>query len=944
MTRVAAVWASSCLLFGCTSEDTIISSNQEPDPVTLDFAIAYIKRPVPVDEDGNRVGENLADPIAFDDPISFRAGATLILRDRAAPSAQDRDITTAAFQQNPDDPIPLYDVRDLVVSPDGEFLAFAMRAPEIENADPEDQPKWNIWTYELETSTLRRVITSDITAEAGHDIMPAFLPDGRIVFSSTRQRQAKAILLDEGKPQFDGQEETLQGPNFVLHVMNPDGSDVHQITFNQSLDLYPTVMSNGRIAYLHWDRNTVDHDFNLYSVRPDGRDVQLLYGRYSHDTGANGDTVEFFSPIEMPDQRLQVITKARRNMRIGGDMAVIDVTNFVENTVSFNGAGTAPAQTSLASDTVYTDDQPSPGGLFHSVFPLWDESNRLLVSWSPCLLNRIDPNTQETTTLPCTEENLADTALVEAPPQYSIWMWDQTSGTQLPVVIAEDGFWFTNPITVQPRPRQDVLVDGVGGIDLDQTLVDENVGVLHIRSVYDIDGVDSTPAGIVAMADPVTTPVADRPARFLRIVKAVAIPDDEVYDFDGSAFGAGRGQLMKEIIGYAPVEPDGSVKVKIPANIAFTISVLDQRGRRISPRHQNWLQLQAGEEMECSGCHTDENVPHGRIEAQPASINVGATTTGVPYPNSDPAWFPDQGETMAETYTRINGIPNPNLDVIFDDVWTDANIIPKAPSFSYLYSALTTPAPIPNACATTWNPSCRILLNYETAIQPIWEVDRRVFDVDGMTVLADNTCTTCHNSRDAMNAVQIPAGQLELSGTASPEEPLHFIAYRELLFGDNEQEIANGALVDLVVPILAPNGDMIYQTSDVNGELIYFTDADGNFIFVPGNDGTPTVLTDTDNTPIHLTDMAGNLILDGNGNPQTIPIPVPIPSMLGMTNAIQPPLRSAGAIASGNFFNLFLPGGSHEGRLTDAELRIIAEWVDIGAQYFNNPFDAPEAN
>jgi hypothetical protein len=27
--------------------------------------------------------------------------------------------------------------------------------------------------------------------------------------------------------------------------------------------------------------------------------------------------------------------------------------------------------------------------------------------------------------------------------------------------------------------------------------------------------------------------------------------------------------------------------------------------------------------------------------------------------------------------------------------------------------------------------------------------------------------------------------------------------------------------------------------------------------------------------------------------------------------------------------------------LTPAELRLIAEWVDIGAQYYNNPFDVP---
>src|SRR3989440_4630512 len=34
-----------------------------------------------------------------------------------------------------------------------------------------------------------------------------YLPDGRIVFSSTRQTQSQGILLDEGKPQFAAQDE-----------------------------------------------------------------------------------------------------------------------------------------------------------------------------------------------------------------------------------------------------------------------------------------------------------------------------------------------------------------------------------------------------------------------------------------------------------------------------------------------------------------------------------------------------------------------------------------------------------------------------------------------------------------------------------------------------------------------------------------------------------------
>jgi hypothetical protein len=39
--------------------------------------------------------------------------------------------------------------------------------------------------------------------------------------------------------------------------------------------------------------------------------------------------------------------------------------------------------------------------------------------------------------------------------------------------------------------------------------------------------------------------------------------------------------------------------------------------------------------------------------------------------------------------------------------------------------------------------------------------------------------------------------------------------------------------------------------------------------------------------------------------------------------------------------SLFESGGVHENFLSKAELKLISEWLDMGAQYFNNPFAAP---
>ena len=419
------------------------------------------------------------------------------------------------------------------------------------------------------------------------------------------------------------------------------------------------------------------------------------------------------------------------------------------------------------------------------------------------------------------------------------------------MVPPAEGLVYTQVVALQPLPLPPVLLDRVPGVDFDAELASEGVGILDIRSVYDVDGIDVSEAGIAVIADPARTMAADRPARFLRIEKAVSLPDDDVRDFRGSAFGVTRAFGMREIVGYAPVEPDGSVRVKVPADVPFAITVLDADGRRVSQRHDNWLQVRAGEELKCSGCHDrDSGLSHGRSDLF-GSAWAGAETTGLPFPNTNPALFADFGETMAQTRARIScqtdcAALEPSVDLVFEDVWTDPVAAGRAPDapFSYRYADLETPAPTSRTdCMTRWSSLCRSTIHYEAHVHPLWSKPRLTLAADGVTVLADATCVTCHTDRDAAGAPQLPAGDLRLTGEASAAEPDQLVAYRDLLADD-----------------------------------------------------------------------------DGLGDP---------------------PLVAGSAQASVRFFAKFGPGGSHSGWLTPAELKLVSEWVDIGAQYFNDPFTAP---
>lgn len=875
------------LVSGCGGSQIGGEDTQEPDAVVQDLPIVYIRRPLPLDEDGMPQTLNLLEP------AEFNPGAELILRELASPSAMEISLSQRLFDEEIFAADELIDIKDISVSDDGSMLVFALRAPEIENADEEDQPTWNIWQYDLNADTLSRVITSDLIAEQGQDIAPAFLPDGRIVFSSSRQQSNKSTLLDEGKPQYEGQDEDRRVDAFVIHTMNADGTNVRQITFNQSHDLDPHVLRDGRIVFSRWDNMGSRNNVNLYTVNPDGRNLQILYGHHSHNTGTNGNRIEFVNPQELPDGRLLSMTRARSISKLSGDLTSIDVTNFTDNNIAtISGPTTDNAQISLTPDNVSNDESEiSAGGYFNSAYPLWDGTERILTSWSLCRLTEVDTTGTEQI-VPCDEERLAAEDPVEAAPKFGIWMLNLLENTFQPIETGEEGIMYSEVVAMQPRATAAFIPDGVAGIDLDSDLVDEKVGTVHIRSVYDLDGVDTTPSGIDVMADPVLTAVDARPARFLRIVKAVSMPDRDLVQLNGAAFGRSSNQLMREILGYVPIEPDGSVKFKVPANVSFTISVLDANGQRITGRHQNWLQVKPGEAMECRGCHTaSSELPHGRMDAQPDSVHAGAMTTGASYPNTEPALFADAGETMAEVWSRINGVRTPDLDIEFIDDWSDPAVIAKAESFQWRYDDLNTDPPATLGCMADWNALCRITINYVDHIQPIWDLPRITLDVDGITVLTDNTCTTCHSNADSMGVVQVPAAQLELVNTPSTDNADLLTSYRELFFGDNEQEIINGALIDRLIPLLDGNGDPVFEVDD-----------------------------------------EGELILDANGDP--------IPVMV--TVGVSPALSSGGSIFSGRLFNLLQPGGSHDGYLTGAERKLLSEWLDIGAQYYNNPFDVPQ--
>jgi len=895
--KLVALTLPLALVLGCSSASSGhapgVAGGETLTPGITNYPLAYIKRPAPAG-----VPTKAAPDINVLDLITSTTGGDVYVRSQSNAAGAEVNITSSITHG-------MGDVRDLDVSPDGTHLIFSLRLPlnPGQNNTAVTQPNWHIYQYDAATQVVTQLTNDDITA--GHDVGARYLPSGKIVFASTRQIATQSVLLNEGRPQY--QAVTNNGPEeqaiFQLHVMNADGTGMRQISFNTNHDFAPSVLSNGQIVFSRWELVNGTNQISLYRANPDGTGLELYYGANSHATGANiagsnDNIIQFLGARQWADGVILAIARPFLGTQLGGDIVQINAAGYVEIHQLSSPTGTlGTGQSSATTLGVTTDaDKLSLGGRFAAAYPLYDGTNRMLVSWSPCLV--LDTTVSPAATHVCTTTNINGTTVQQAPPQYTLWVYDFDAGTLGPVLSAATGVMVTEPVILQARkPAPPVIPDFDPTTSVAaQTMATNGVGLLNISSAYDFGGVDIAKPNIAAQADPGQANFYSRPYRFIRIQKAVEIPGKKVRKIEDSAFGPlGRAQGMREILGYAPIQPDGSVQIQVPANVPFTFDIIDANARRVIPvQHNSWLQLMPGETKSCNGCHsTVATTSHGRSGLTTA-VNLGATTTGSPFPNTNPQLFANAGETMAQTLARITCETGSHIacsqllitDVVYTNIWTTgAGVTPPAgvpsdSSFSYLYSDLNSPSPIlaDQANCSPWTAQCRATVEYFPnqpplhvgQLQPIWSLSPRFATVNGVVGTTNVSCTNCHSPKSspalpAVPAPQLPGGSLDLTGDASNIVPTVVTSYEQLLFSRPEQ-LLNMGVLQPVVPAVTLAAPM--TAGSAAGATAFFRMFDGSY---------------------------------------------------------HDPVRD------------------HTGYLTPAELRLISEWLDIGGQYYNDPFVAPAA-
>ncbi len=138
-----------------------------------------------------------------------------------------------------------------------------------------------------------------------HDVSPSYLPDGRIVFLSTRP----AGLVPCNNTGVS-----------ILHVMNADGSDIHPISVNSENEFDPTVLPDGRVAFGRWeyvDKNALTMQ-SLWSIHPDGTEETAIFA----NNMVLPEAILDVRPV--PHSGLLAVTLAKHNAPPRGSIAYID--------------------------------------------------------------------------------------------------------------------------------------------------------------------------------------------------------------------------------------------------------------------------------------------------------------------------------------------------------------------------------------------------------------------------------------------------------------------------------------------------------------------------------------------------------------------------------------------------------------------------------------------
>ncbi|MHB8954313.1 MAG: HzsA-related protein [Pirellulaceae bacterium] len=401
----------------------------------------------------------------------------------------------------------------------------------------------------------------------GHtdDFHPCYLPDGGIVFTSSRCE--RGVLCDA--------EDNLSVN--VLYRIDADGNNLKRLSENALSESTPSVMNDGRILYTRWEYvyKGVIAVQSLWAMHADGSGSTEVFGNQHvyPPVLIHGRAVPGFN-------NLFVATCTMHHPFAVGPILLIDtsrdirthapLTNVTPGTdVTYEGSGTFPQGEAFLHMRNGRWVRDNTGPFFCDPWPLSDKF--ILVSSNPDKTH-------------------------DDPTAYGLWLID-TFGNRVEI-YSDPSISCWQPVPLRPRPLPPVI-PSVESASTDfrphesQTVVPgDGEATVIMADVY--RGLDGVRRGDV---------------KYLRILEQVPRPwtakrfwSDDITYGQNAAISRGSHIFVTILHGIVPVEADGSAHFILPAGRSMFFQAIDEHYQEIE-RMRTFVNLRPGEVRSCIGCH-----------------------------------------------------------------------------------------------------------------------------------------------------------------------------------------------------------------------------------------------------------------------------------------------------------------------------------------------------
>lgn len=463
-----------------------------------------------------------------------------------------------------------------------------------------------------------------LTSGAYNDSDPAWLPDGGFVFTTSRSNH----FLRCG-----GNEFRLQ----VLARCDGDGKNIYFISTNNESDSMPCVLDDGRILYCRWEY--VDKNIfrlqSLWTINPDGTNSQVFWGNQSHWP----DVPTCAMQIPKTDMYLFQSSSHHNAYRSGlGILRPSEGMNYPDGIYNLTPhlgwaeAGVGP------KDTPYNADFGMSKNFSAFYTPRPVGRHLYLVSGRMRGAHAIKTSPYSPEDRLGLEGSLANRARNTPEDYASLYLADYDGNLEL-IYKGERNIHFAQPLRPRPVPRKIENVTIWSGDKTEDNAVAPE-GVLYSANVYENSLIEPGSAKYIRVVEHCAPTYADgkkdSTKEWLDVMKALGVdPDLPFISADPSLckyFLSGETTMSvlldeshKRILGEAPIEPDGSVHIKVPSMRAIYFQLLD-KDRKVIQTMRSSTHVMGGEMRGCLGCHATQNTsapprkPAAALRKPPAKL------------------------------------------------------------------------------------------------------------------------------------------------------------------------------------------------------------------------------------------------------------------------------------------------------------------------------------